>query len=117
MNITPEQLRDLQAGIRKVLTHHGLTKAGDGVIEGDLIAEFQKLQAEQEPVAWHYLQQGFWHYTDEKRDWYDGVNVEEVVPLYAAPPDLAAKVAKLEAETGALRSLANNAITTLEAGK
>ena len=35
-----------------------------------------------EPFAWRYYQQGFWHFTDEKREWYNGVNVEEVIPLY-----------------------------------
>ena len=42
-------------------------------------------QSKQEPVAWYFCQGGFWHFTDEKRDWYNAVNVEEVVPLYAAP--------------------------------
>ena len=45
----------------------------------------------QEPVAWCFVQNGFTHYTDDKRDWYDAVGVEEVTPLYAAPvvqPDM-----------------------------
>ena len=48
-------------------------------------------QAKQEPVAWCFVQNGFTHYTDDKRDWYDAVGVEEVTPLYAAPivqPDM-----------------------------
>ena len=46
---------------------------------------------QQEPVAWCFVQNGFTHYTDDKRDWYDAVGVEEVTPLYAAPvvqPDM-----------------------------
>ena len=42
-------------------------------------------QGKQEPVAWCFVQNGFTHYTDDKRDWYDAVGVEEVTPLYAAP--------------------------------
>ena len=42
------------------------------------------------PHSWVFLQQGMWHWTEDKRDWYDGVNVEEVIPLYTAPQDTAA---------------------------
>lgn len=42
------------------------------------------------PHSWVFLQQGVWHWTENKRDWYDGVNVEEVIPLYTAPQDTAA---------------------------
>lgn len=44
-----------------------------------------RAEAKQEPVAWRFVQQGYTHYTDERRDWYDAVGIEEVTPLYAAP--------------------------------
>ena len=41
---------------------------------------------QQEPVAWCYVQSGYTHYTDDKRDWYDAPGIEEVTPLFLAPP-------------------------------
>ena len=33
------------------------------------------------PIAWMYCQQGHWHFTDDKRDWYDAPGIETVIPL------------------------------------
>ena len=66
----------------------------DSAINGGNAAYLREQLAElkkQEPVAWCFVQNGFTHYTDDKRDWYDAVGVEEVTPLYAAPvvqPDM-----------------------------
>ena len=74
------------------IAKHGLDKA---VEDADIRVAEQNAaldaQAKQEPVAWCFVQNGFTHYTDDKRDWYDAVGVEEVTPLYAAPvvqPDM-----------------------------
>ena len=74
------------------IAEHGLDKA---VEDADIRVAEQNAaldaQAKQEPVAWCFVQNGFTHYTDDKRDWYDAVGVEEVTPLYAAPvvqPDM-----------------------------
>ncbi|HNC91781.1 MAG TPA: hypothetical protein PL000_22885 [Anaerolineales bacterium] len=68
------------------IAKHGLDKA---VEDADIRVAEQNAaldaQAKQEPVAWCFVQNGFTHYTDDKRDWYDAVGVEEVTPLYAAP--------------------------------
>ena len=36
-----------------------------------------------DPVAWLFADSFGEHYTGDKRDWYDGVGVESVTPLYA----------------------------------
>lgn len=36
-----------------------------------------------EPVAWMFSDNYGTHYTDDKREWYDGVGIESVIPLYS----------------------------------
>lgn len=50
------------------------------------VVELLESIQQQEPVAWHFCQNGYWHFTDEKRDWYDAPGVEEATPLYARCP-------------------------------
>ena len=64
---------------------------GTRPIEKDVAIDFAKqfLAAyleQQEPVAWCYVQSGYTHYTDDKRDWYDAPGIEEVTPIFLAPP-------------------------------
>lgn len=44
----------------------------------------EKIQNKQEvaPFGWYYSQGGFWHFTQEKQEWYNAPGVEEVIPLY-----------------------------------
>jgi hypothetical protein len=75
--------------------------------------------AEQEPVGYQQIFNAIAAATSVAASL--GINIsvkaftESIGPLYAAPPDLTKRIAELEAETAALRSLANNAITTLKA--
>ena len=60
----------------------------DGIVKQEAIDFAQKFLAayleQQEPVAWCYVQSGYTHYTDDKRDWYDAPGIEEVTPLFLA---------------------------------
>lgn len=36
-----------------------------------------------EPVVWQFSDNYGTHYTDDRREWYDAVGIESVMPLYA----------------------------------
>jgi len=124
--MTPEQLREARALLIEAYEYGQFADDFDQPLAKPLrvairhLAEFQKLQAtEREPVAWRFEfkagEYGFCAQKDAAANADLLTSENHAIPLYAAPPDLAAKVAELESENAALRSLANNAITTLKA--
>lgn len=51
-----------------------------------VLAAFRdELAKGREPIGWLYTDAYGTHYTDEKREWYDAVGIEEVIPLYTHP--------------------------------